>query len=111
MRVDFGSLEEVRIPNMNGGAGEVFARMFYDGRRRIVETRIPSGSSIGEHLQTTGDDVNFVVEGTGTAVCDGAEEPLSPGTCHVCPRGSRHSITNTGPADLVLWTVIIDEGR
>jgi len=53
--------------------------------------------------------VNFVVEGTGTAFCDGKEEPLRPGTCHVCPRGSRHSIANTGATDLVLWTVIVYE--
>lgn len=108
-QVDFGSLEEVIVNGMNGGAGKMSVRMFFDGRRRIIETRMPPGSSIGDHLQTTGDDVNFVVEGTGTAFCDGTEETLRPGTCHVCPRGSRHSIINTGATELVLWTVIVYE--
>ena len=111
MKVDPDSLDEIRIPNMNGGAGEVIVRMSYDGRRRIIWTRMPPGSSIGEHLQTTGDDTNFVLEGIGIAICDGEEEPLRPGTCHVCPKGSTHSIANTGNSDLILWTVVIEEGR
>ncbi len=111
MKVDFDSLDEVRISNMNGGVGHVLVRMSYDGRRRIIQTRMPPGSSIGEHLQTTGDDTNFVVSGAGTAVCDGKEEPLRPGTCHICPKGSRHSIVNTGDDELVLWTVVIEEGH
>lgn len=73
---------------------------------RIILTRIPPGSSIGEHIQSTGDDVNYVLEGEGKAVCDGKEEILSPGVCHVCPKGSEHSIVNDGEADLILFTTV-----
>ena len=73
---------------------------------RIILTRIPPGSSIGKHIQSTGDDVNYMLEGEGKAVCDGKEEILSPGVCHVCPKGSEHSIVNDGEADLTLFTTV-----
>lgn len=73
---------------------------------RIILTRIPLGSSIGKHIQSTGDDVNYMLEGEGKAVCDGKEEILSPGVCHVCPKGSEHSIVNDGEADLILFTTV-----
>ena len=90
---------------MNGG-GSVFANMVMTEDTRIILTRIPPGSSIGEHIQPTGDDVNYVLEGEGKAVCDGKEEILSPGVCHVCPKGSEHSIVNDGEADLILFTTV-----
>lgn len=90
---------------MNGG-GSVFANMVMTEDTRIILTRIPPGSSIGEHIQSTGDDVNYVLEGEGKAVCDGKEEILSPGVCHVCPKGSEHSIVNDGGADLILFTTV-----
>ena len=90
---------------MNGG-GSVFANMVMTEDTRIILTRIPPGSSIGEHIQSTGDDVNYVLEGEGKAVCDGKEEILSPGVCHVCPKGSEHSIVNDGEADLILFTTV-----
>lgn len=91
---------------MNGGGGSVFANMVMTEDTRIILTRIPPGSSIGKHIQSTGDDVNYVLEGEGKAVCDGKEEILSPGVCHVCPKGSEHSIVNDGEADLILFTTV-----
>ena len=81
--------------------------MFNDERYRIIPTRIHPGGSIGEHVQESGDDLNYVVSGTGMATCDGTEEPLSPGTMHICPRGSRHSIANTDDEDLVTLTIVV----
>lgn len=86
--------------------GSVFANMVMTEDTRIILTRIPPGSSIGKHIQSTGDDVNYVLEGEGKAVCDGKEEILSPGVCHVCPKGSEHSIVNDGEADLTLFTTV-----
>ena len=55
-----------------------------------------------------GDDINYVLSGNGKATCDGEEEILSPGTCHICKKGSEHSIENTGDEDLVLLTVVVE---
>ena len=55
-----------------------------------------------------GDDISYVLSGNGKATCDGEEEILSPGTCHICTKGSEHSIENTGDEDLVLLTVVVE---
>ncbi|MBQ3684808.1 MAG: cupin domain-containing protein [Candidatus Methanomethylophilaceae archaeon] len=106
MRIDFNGIPEAAIPHMNGGDGSVIARMHDGDRCRVIVTRMPAGSSIGLHEQASGDDINYVMEGRGRAVCDGVEGPLFPGVCHICPRGSSHTIVNDGDSDLVLFTVV-----
>lgn len=61
-------------------------------------------------------DFNEIVEktmpvmngGTGKAICDGEEEILTAGCCHICRKGSEHSIINTGSEDLCLLTVVVE---
>lgn len=106
MLIDFNKLPEFQGEKMNGGEGSVFAKMYNDPMNRIIVSRLPKGSSIGTHTHTTGSDINFVVSGIGEAVCDGVPEHLTAGTCHYCPKGSSHSITNAGEEDLVLFTVV-----
>lgn len=106
MRIDFDTSDWIEIPHMNKGIGSVFAKITVTENTRIVLTRIPAGSSIGIHTQISGDDVNYVIEGKGKAICDGKEEILSPGMCHVCPKGCEHSIINDGETDLVLFTTV-----
>lgn len=106
MRIDFNKIEAITIPGMNKGTGTMTAHMFAGEHERIIVTRIHPDSSIGMHIQESGDDINFVLSGTGIAICDGKEEPLSAGICHICPQGSSHSIKNTGPDDLVMITVV-----
>lgn len=108
MRIDFNAIPERRLPGMNGGAGEMSARMYMDDGGKIIPCRIHPGGSIGEHRHETSDDISYVLSGTGTALCDGAEEPLSPGVCHLCRKGSSHSIANTGGEDLVLLTLVVE---
>ncbi len=106
MLIDFNAIRETVVPGMNDGEGVVGARMQVNDSGRFVLTRIPSGSSIGVHEQRTSDDINYVISGTGIAVCDGTRENLVPGVCHVCPTGSFHSIVNTGTDDLLLFTFV-----
>ena len=47
-------------------------------------------------------------DGIGKAVCNGQEEILNAGTCHICKKGSEHSISNTGSEDLVLLTFVVE---
>lgn len=107
MLIDFSELEEVAVEGMDGGKGAIAARMAVNEVGRFVECRVLPGSSIGEHVQRSGNDVNFVVSGHGHATCDGVREELGPGVCHVCPKGSSHAIINDGDEDLVLWTVVL----
>lgn len=56
----------------------------------------------------TSDDTNYVLSGKGKAVCYGQEGILKAGTCHICKKGSQHSIENTGDDDLVLLTLVVE---
>lgn len=82
------------------------AKMYMSENGKIISCSIHPGGSIGLHRHETSDDINYVLSGRGKAVCDGQEEFLSPGICHVCKKGSEHSIINTGNEDLVLLTVV-----
>lgn len=106
MFINFNELKEVTIPNMNGGNGDIAAKMTVNECGRFVVCRILKGASIGLHRQETNDDINFVISGTGKAVCNGKEEILTAGVCHICPKNSEHTIINTGEDDLVIFTVV-----
>ena len=108
MKIDFTTLKEITIQQMNGCSGECRARMFMDDKGKIIYSVLPKGSSIGSHVQKSSNDVNYVISGQGKAICDGIEETLKPGDCHYCPKGSTHSIINTGEEDLVLFSVVTE---
>lgn len=108
MLIDFNEIKEITIPGMNGGTGMMSAKMFIGEQGKIISTKIHFGGSIGLHKHETSDDINYVISGKGKAVCDGKEEMLSAGICHICKNGSEHSITNTGSDDLVLLTVVVE---
>ena len=107
MLIDFTVISPMTIPGMNGGTGEMTCRMFNDDSYRIIPTTIHPGGSIGSHKQESGDDLNYILSGKGKAICNGAEEELMPGVMHICPKGSEHSIINTGEEDLVILTVVV----
>ena len=107
MIIDFNAIQSMTIPGMNGGTGEMTCRMFNDEKYRIIPTAIHPGGSIGIHTQNSGDDLNYILSGEGKAICDGVEEELKPGVMHICPKGSEHSIINTGKEDLVMLTVVV----
>ena len=108
MLIDFNAKEEITIPGMNNGTGMMSAKMYMDEQGKIIPCSIHPGGSIGLHKHETSDDINYVLSGTGKAICDGQEEFLSAGVCHICKKGSEHSIVNTGDEDLVLLTVVVE---
>ena len=108
MLIDFNGIKEITIPGMNGGTGTMSAKMFMDEQEKIISAKIHPGGSIGLHKHETSDDINYVLSGTGRAVCDGQEEILKSGTCHICKKGSQHSIENTGDDDLVLLAIVVE---
>lgn len=108
MLINFNKIQEMTMPGMNGGTGMMSARMFMNEKGKIIPTTIHPGGSIGLHTQKTSDDINYILSGTGKAICDGQEEILTAGCCHICPKGSQHSIINTGDNDLVMLTVVVE---
>lgn len=108
MLIDFNEIKEITVPGMNHGTGTMTAKIHIDEQGKIIPASIHPGSSIGLHKHKTSDDINYVLSGTGKAFCDGQEENLIPGTCHICKKGSEHSIINTGTEDLVLLTIVVE---
>lgn len=108
MLVDFNEIKEITVPGMNHGTGTMTAKMYMDDRGKIIPCTLHAGGSIGPHRHETSDDINYVLSGEGKALCDGQEELLTAGTCHICRKGSEHSIINTGGEDLVLLTVVVE---
>ena len=107
MRIDFNQLDDRTFPGMNDGTGTMTVKMYSDDRYRIIPTVLHPGGSIGLHTQNSGDDMNFILSGSGKAVCDDVEVPLYPGVMHICPKGSRHTIVNTGEEDLRMLTIVV----
>ncbi len=108
MLIEFSKMKEMTISDMNHGSGLVIAKMYKDDNGKAILSRIRPGSSIGMHKHETSDDINYVISGTGIAICDGVKEVLTPETCHICKKGSEHSIENTGKEDLVLLTIVVE---
>lgn len=108
MLINFNAMTERRNPEMNGGTGELSAKMYMDEQGKIIPCKIHPGGSIGLHRHPTSDDINYIISGTGKAICDGQEETLEQGVCHVCKKGSEHSIINTGSDDLVMITIVVE---
>ena len=107
MIIDFNDMDEIIVPGMNDGTGTVSAKMHMSENGKIIPTRIHPGGSIGMYRQDSGDDINYVISGRGKAICNGAEEELKAGVCHICHKGAEHSIINTGDEDLVLLTIVV----
>lgn len=107
MQINFNNLAPMTIPGMNGGTGEMTCRMYNDKKYRIIPTTIHPGGSIGMHTQNSGDDLNYILSGKVNAICDGVEEELCQGIMHICPKGSDHTIINTGDDDLVMLTIVV----
>lgn len=96
------------MPGMNNGTGIMTAKMHMDDTCKIIPCTIHAGGSIGLHKHNTSDDINYVISGSGKAICDDVEEILTAGCCHVCKKGSEHSIVNTSEEDLVLLTIVVE---
>ncbi|MCM1157662.1 MAG: cupin domain-containing protein [Bacteroidales bacterium] len=79
MLINFNRQQEKTMPGMNGGTGEMSAKMFMDAGGKIIPCKIHAGGSIGLHRHTTSDDINYIISGTGKAVCDGEEELFTAG--------------------------------
>lgn len=108
MLINFHDEKERVAQGMNGGTGDMYAKMHIGEHGKIILSRLPCGSSIGLHKHRTSDDINYVLSGVGIAICDGVEERLFTGVCHVCPKGTEHAIVNTGSNDLCLLTVVVE---
>ena len=106
MLIDFNAIPETVIPKMRGGEKEVRAHMYVDNLGKIMKGKLIPGATIGMHTHETSSEVIYILSGVGKVLCEGVYEPLAPGACHYCPKGSCHEIINAGSQDLILLTIV-----
>ncbi|MCF0241220.1 MAG: nitroreductase family protein [Treponema sp.] len=94
MKIEFNETELKSFPNFKGGEGTLNAKMFFDGKNRILYGRLEPSSSIGLHCHDTSSEIIYIISGNGKVVIDGSIESLKPGDCHYCPKGHFHSLQN-----------------
>ncbi len=78
MLTDFDTLKEIANTSLNGGSGSVSAKMSPFSGGKVMTAKIPVGAGIGMHRHDTSVDINYVISGTGRALCGEAEESAVP---------------------------------
>ena len=106
MLIDFEKLPESVLHQFKDGVGDTRAHMHTDELNRIMLTELAPGVSIGLHTHDTSSEIIYILSGRGKALFDGGEEPLYPGVCHYCPKGSSHSVINDGDQVLRFFAVV-----
>lgn len=109
MLINFNEIQPKTIPAFKGGEKEVTTCMYADANGKIARFTLLPGSSIGLHTHDTSSEMIYVLSGTGKALYDDGEEPLTAGICHYCPKGHSHSVINTGDEPLVFFAVVPEQ--
>ncbi len=103
MKIDFNTIQESVHPNFKGGEKELAARMYFDGKNRIMKARLESGASIGMHVHDSSCEVMIITGGICHVIYDGQRIDLVEGDIHYCPKGHGHSLVNSseGPVEFI----------
>ncbi|MEX0616362.1 MAG: cupin domain-containing protein [Candidatus Woykebacteria bacterium] len=71
---------------------------------QIVVMSMPAGGEIGEETHNDNDQVLYFVEGSGKAILNGEEKPISKDDVFLVNAGTKHNFINTGQGDLKVVT-------
>jgi len=74
------------------------------GKSQLVLMSILPGEEIGAEVHD-GDQVLYIVEGSGLAFINGARQRIDKGSIVFVPAGAHHNIVNTDHASMKLFTV------
>ena len=109
MIIDLKNMEATAMPNFKGGEKEFLAKMFFDGKNRIMHGTLVQGASIGLHTHETNSEILFVLSGSGRVIFDDGEEFVSAGQCHYCPKGHSPSLINDNAEPLVFFACVPEQ--
>jgi quercetin dioxygenase-like cupin family protein len=110
MKIMFDQMNDTVLEHFNGGQGEFVAKMFNDGKCKILRGLLKPGCSIGMHTHVTSSEVIYVLSGEGKMYMADGVETLTAGDCHYCPQGQSHSFVNESNADLTFFAVVPEHG-
>ena len=106
MKILFDQMNDTVLEHFNGGEGQFVAKMFNDGKSKILRGLLAPGCSIGMHTHKSNSEVIYVLSGSGKMLMDDGVEMLSAGDVHYCPQGHSHSFINEGEEDLIFLGVV-----
>lgn len=110
MKIDFKDMAEKPMEHFKGGEGVMMAKMYCAGNDKIMCNKLPPGASIGLHRHDDSSEAIFIISGHAIAICDGTEEVLAAGDCTFCPKGSEHTLRNSGDEDLCIFAFVPNLG-
>lgn len=106
MKLELNTMEDTILEKFNGGEGRLVAKMFNDGKNKILRGLLEPGCSIGMHTHKTSSEIIFILSGTATMRMGDTEEILNAGDCHYCRQGESHSLINQSDADVTFYAVV-----
>lgn len=109
MLIDFNAIPETVVPHMRDGEKEVYLRKYQDNLGKIMKGKLIPGATIGMHTHETSSEVIYILSGVGKVLCEGVYEPLAPGACHYCPKGTAHSLINDSDGDLEFLAIVPEQ--
>lgn len=74
--------------------------------RQVSRIELDPGTSVGEHVHASNEEIYWILSGEGVFLDDGVETPASPGDMLLTLQGHRHGLVNTGSHPLVFLAVI-----
>ena len=83
-----------------------FRKVLFTGTRsQLVVMSIPPGGEVGQEIHIYTEQTLFFLSGTGTAMINGKESPVTAGDVVVVTPGTEHNFINTGTTPLKIYTV------
>jgi mannose-6-phosphate isomerase-like protein (cupin superfamily) len=70
-------------------------------RQSLAEARLAPGAATIPHHHAVTEEIYYILSGSAEMTLAGETRPVGPGDAIAIPPGLRHTIRNTGPAELV----------
>jgi len=99
MKGYLSNIEQETLENSN------FRKVLYTGKHsQLVVMSLNPGEEIGQEVHEV-DQFLRIEKGSGKAILDGVEHPVSDGSAIVVPAGSQHNVINTSAESMKLYTI------
>ena len=109
MKMNFDQMPDTVLEHFNGGEGTFIAKMFNDGKCKILRGLLKPGCSIGMHTHETNSEIMHVLSGAARVIMDGETLIIPAGQTHYCPKGHTHMTMCEGTEDLVILAVVPEQ--
>lgn len=70
-------------------------------KQSLAEARLAPGTATTPHHHAVTEEIYYILSGTALMTLAGESRPVGPGDAIAIPPGTRHTIRNTGPEELV----------